>query len=355
MTCMDMRHDIWPALLGLAIGDAFGMPFECCRRGAFDIARGADGGYEMPAFRPNLPPSCYDRPSPPPNFFEQPMPPGIWTDDTAMTLAELESIARLGRIDPEDMMRNFCRWNDVGAFTATGAAIGQGRRTLAALKRFRAGTPALRCGGVTERDNGDGSLMCMLPFVFADRLMVRDGVTVGQLSAMTHGHEIAMRACALYCEVGRRIRDGLDRADCVRDLPDRASPFERLGDIARLPEAEIRSGGYVVEALEAALWSFVTTDTFEACILRAVRLGGDTDTIAAIAGSLAGMYYGMDGIPVRWIDRLYRLDTLRALCAAFMAALRGERDSATEMLEQWRKECFGSVGGDGTPLAMASN
>lgn len=238
-----------------------------------------------------------------------------------MTLAEMESMARLRRLDPGDIMRNFCRWNDEGAFSATGAAIGQGKRTRRALERFKEGVPALECGGTGERDNSDGSLMRMLPFVFAEQLMIRDGVTIDQLSAMTHAHPIAVRACRLYCEIARRIARGAEKGECVLGLSEQEPPFERLAGIALLPEGDVRSSVYVVDALEAALWSFMTTDSYESCVLRAVSLGGDTDTIAAIAGGLAGMYYGEDAIPARWRRCLFRLDAIEALCERFSESL----------------------------------
>ena len=300
------------------------MPYECCVRGAYDIyaeTLGPDGRHDIPGFRPDLPVSYYGGHTLSWSFFEQPMSLGIWTDDTAMVLAEMESIARLGRVDPEDIMRNFVRWNDEGAFTATGKAIGQGRRTLNALDRFKAGTPALQCGGTTERDNGDGSLMRMLPFMFAEGLMDRDGMTVDRMSALTHGHMISMRACRLYIEVGRRIARGMEKAGCVRGLSDQAPPFDRIGNIDCLQKPDVRSSGYVVDALEAALWCFLTTDDYGPCILRCVDLGGDTDTIAAIAGSLAGMYYGENAIPEQWRASIYRLEEIEALCAWFAQAV----------------------------------
>lgn len=97
--------------------------------------------------------------------------------------------------------------------------------------------------------------------------MARGGIAIEQLSSLTHGHAIATRACRLYCEIGRRIARGTDKPECVRGLSDREVPYERIEGIARLPKDAIRSSGYVVDALEAALWSFMTTDSFEDCIL----------------------------------------------------------------------------------------
>ena len=301
-------------ILGLAVGDAFGMPYECGKRGEFDIydeTRSPGGRYEMRGFQPGMP--AY--------FYKEPTPPGIWTDDTAMTLAEMESVARLGRIDPDDIMKNFCRWHYDGAFSATGTAIGQGRQTIAALARYQEGTQAVLCGGCGERDNGDGSLMRMLPFAFAERLLARDGVSIAALSSLTHAHPISIRACELFVRFARGLLRGKSKEDCAADLAGEAPPYDRLAGLAALPEEAIQSSGYVVYALEAALWSFLTADSYEDCILRAVNLGGDADTIAAIAGGLAGVCYGEDAIPARWLDVLYKQEEIRALCASFWTAL----------------------------------
>ena len=81
-----------------------------------------------------------------------------------------------------------------------------------------------------------------------------------------------------------------------------------------LPEEEIKSSGYVVDTLEAALWCLLNTDTYESCVLKAVNLGGDTDTVAAVAGGLAGLFYGFDAIPQKWLDQIARLDYIKDLC-----------------------------------------
>lgn len=162
---MDIKDRITGSLIGLAVGDALGMPYETGERSSFDVRDDAldssTGEYRMTAYQRGKPVKWYS----------EEMPVGCWTDDTAMTLAEMESIARLGEIDHEDIMRNFCRLHFEGAFSATGTAIGQGKQTINALERFQNGTPTEQCGGASERDNGDGSLMRMLPFVFCEKLM----------------------------------------------------------------------------------------------------------------------------------------------------------------------------------------
>ncbi len=308
------REKLRAGVLGLAVGDAFGMPFECGKRGAFDIYAGSlqpDGSRQMRGYRPGDPAWFYEE--------NGEMAAGIWTDDTAMTLAELESVARLGRVDPDDIMRNFCRWHYEGAFSATGTAIGQGKQTVNALTRYKAGTPAADCGGRGERDNGDGSLMRMLPFAFLPAMLARDGVTVRALSSLTHGHPVSVTACEIYLVLAEALIAGADRALLRPLLEDRAAPYGRLPQVPDLPQEEISSSGYVVSALEASVWCLFTAESFEDCVVRAVQLGGDTDTIAAIAGSLAGLLWGMDAIPAQWKEALFRREEILALCDRFAA------------------------------------
>lgn len=296
------------AVLGLAVGDALGMPYETGKRGTFDIREDTHDG--MRGFRKGMPAWWY----------ESDLPPGTWTDDTAMVLAEMESIARLGRIDLDDLMRSFCRWYDDGAFTPHGQAIGAGRRTVASLERYRSGMEPLRCGGAAPEDNGNGSLMRMLPFVFLPGLMARSGVTVRDVSAITHAHPIAVKACEIYVDFARRLMRGEGKSSAAASLAGHGEPFDRLGSLVTLPEQDILSTGYVVHSLEAALWSFLTTDSYEECVLTAVQLGGDTDTNAAIAGSLAALCYP---VPEKWIAQLQGRESILRACEALAQSLIG--------------------------------
>ena len=308
---MDMNDKLHGGMIGLAVGDALGMPYETGARGSFDIYADVidpiTGSYKMTAYQKGMPAYWYG----------ESMPEGCWTDDTAMTLAEIESIARLGRIDPEDIVQNFCRWNYEGAFSATGIAIGQGKQTIRALERYQNGTPAINCGGATKRDNGDGSLMRMIPFVFCEEMLAELGVTIGNLSSITHAHPISIKACEIYIDFARELlRSNSIAAACevLKNLPE---PYNRLYSIQSLTEKDINRSGYVVHAWEAALWSFLTTNDYSDCVLKAISLGGDTDTIAAITGSLAGLYYGIEAIPKSWREALCSKDIIDSLTDDF--------------------------------------
>ena len=284
------------AVIGFAAGDAFGMAYECGKRGEFEFYGDKMVGYTkgMPAY-----------------WYGNDIPAGTWTDDTAMIVAELDSVSRLGKIDLDDMMQNFCKWLFEGEFTPYGEELGSGRRTRRALEKFRDGTPARECGGTEESDNSNGALMRILPFAFMDELMEKSGVTVKDIASPTHAHPISVRACEIYVDTVRKLLNGAEKRDILLGFPE---PFDRISKIAELKEDEIKSTPYVLDSLEAAVWCFYHTGSYKDCVIKAVLLGGDTDTIAALAGALAAVYYGADSIPQEWLDTLARKDYIEALC-----------------------------------------
>jgi ADP-ribosylglycohydrolase len=146
------------------------------------------------------------------------------------------------------------------------------------------------CGGKSCMDNGNGSLMRILPLAFA-KCTNRDIVNVASL---THAHPISLDACIIYITVAKNLLNGVPAKEAIyyaanyTGLPE----YNRLKMLETLTRYEIRSSGYVVDTLEAALWCFLNTDTYRECILTAVNMGDDTDTVAAVAGGLAGILYG---------------------------------------------------------------
>ena len=268
------------------------------------------------------------------------LPAGSWTDDSSLTLALQESIRRRERIDPDDIMENFMRWLYDGEFTPYGKSYDIGRGTMQAISRYQRDRKANRCGGREEWNNGNGSLMRILPAClycsekkqrgeFSDREAVEAVHTVGSL---THAHIRSNIACGLYFfmvhavltgsgTLRERLQAGLTDGFAFYDsyLADRENLhyYNRLKDLAAfagLPVDRIKSSGYVVDALEAAVWSLVTTEHFDAALLTAVNLGYDTDTVGAIAGGLAGLYYGYEAIPEDWLSAIPRREWIEELC-----------------------------------------
>lgn len=258
------------AVLGLAIGDALGVPYEFKVRGSFTCTDMVGNG-------------THDQPA------------GTWSDDTSMTLATLDSLKNNdGRIVPDDIRRNFNNWLKHGDYTVDGDVFDAGITTCTALRK---GKPAMG-----EWDNGNGSLMRILPLAFVD--CTDDEIRA--VSAITHGHRISEEACVIYVHVAKRLLAGEDISTIIPTL-NYEKPFERLRYISDLDSSQIKSSGYVVDTLEAALWAVSHKGewekSFRGDILAAVNLGKDTDTVGAVAGGLAGLIYGLDDVR-DWVDRL---------------------------------------------------
>ncbi len=264
------------------------------------------------------------------------LPAGSWTDDSSLTLALLESLKRTDAVDLNDIMENFVQWLDNGEFTPYGYSFDIGGGTMSAVCRYMRQKDPLKCGGNDEWNNGNGSLMRILPaclFAYAKKMNDDEAIqTVHQVSSLTHAHIRANIACGLYYFMVKAILDGegglQDRLQAgltygfayyERTLSghENLRYYDRLRDLkqfAQLPVDKIRSSGYVVDTLEAAVWSLITTDSFEAALLKAVNLGEDTDTVGAVAGGLGGLFYGYQGIPAQWVNALQKKEWIESLC-----------------------------------------
>ena len=314
------QKQIQDGMLGLAVGDALGVPVEFRSRERLKqnpvTGMRAYGTHNQPA--------------------------GSWSDDTTMALCTLESLAK--GVDYDDIMERFYRWVDEGYMTPHGKLFDIGRTTLHALHLYSTGTSALECGGTDIRDKGNGSLMRILPAVFYLRREYGAAcmekpeafALIHNLSRLTHGHPISQIACGLYCDManelmnGKTIAEAIGHASLIKDswygMQEEFSPwlpkfdFVNAGILAALPEKAIRSSGYVVDTLQAALWCLITTDSYSQCVLKAVNLGDDTDTVGAVAGGLAGILYGTESIPKDWLDVLAKKEEIVRLCENFLPA-----------------------------------
>ena len=262
------------AVYGAAIGDAVGVPYEFKMRGKFCCSEMVGWGTHR-------------------------VEKGTWSDDTSMMLAICDSIRQNhGKIDTDDILVKFCQWAADGAYTCDGNTFDIGNTVVRAL--------SLGHGLGGEFDNGNGSLMRTLPLAFCDA----SDDEIAQVSAITHSHRLSIDCCICYVHIARDLNAGMALAEAVaRNVPDNAL-LHRLKNIASLSEADIKSSGYVVDTLEAALWCLAVTDNYRDCILKAVNLGEDTDTTACVAGGLAGIMYGLEGIPAEWVEGLRGKDLL---------------------------------------------
>lgn len=247
-------------MYGLAVGDALGVPYEFRLRDTFRVdGYLAYGTHNQPA--------------------------GTWSDDTALSLASLHSlIANHGEVDVEDMRHRFADWLTAGLYTPDGQVFDCGLATSKALHTGRG------CSG--ENSQGNGSLMRVAPLAFSDA----DDDTIGRVSAITHAHPTCMQACMLQVRLLRRLLDG----EPIRTAISR----EGLGPIWRMPRREIRSDGFVSSTQTAVLWCAANTTDYYECVRLAVELGDDTDTTACVAGAMAGIMTGLEGIPIGLRDGL---------------------------------------------------
>jgi ADP-ribosylglycohydrolase len=182
------------------------------------------------------------------------------------------------------MRERFVHWYREGAYSVDGL-FDIGGTTADALSTGR-GRPG-------ERDNGNGSLMRILPLAFTDAT----DDEIRAVSAITHAHRTSCEACVRMVHVARRLTAG-------------EGPLDVAGELVGIPESEIRSGGFVLDTERAALWCLANTSNYAECVLEAVNLGNDTDTTAAVAGGLAGIVYGMDAIPAACLDALRGRDVI---------------------------------------------
>jgi len=242
------------------------------------------------------------------------------------------------------VMERFVAWLERDRYTPTGRVFDVGGTCRAAIMDFIRDTYIAElgkfavppgdyrvefCGRRDERSNGNGSLMRIHPFVlYADvKNMPFEAwcKLIESASSLTHAHERSRVGCLIYAFVLKALLKGEGKAGVERallcaktrlcDYPE-LSHYERVlsPDFAKTPKELIKSGGYVVDTLEAALWCLLTTDTYRACVLKAVNLGEDTDTVAAVAGGLAGALYGYEAIPAEWLDTLLRREYIERFC-----------------------------------------
>lgn len=290
-----IKGSIW----GLIVGDALGVPVEFTSR----AERRADPVTGMREYGTHH------------------QPKGTWSDDSSMMLATLDSLCS-GTIDCDDIMKKFVSWLFDGEYTPYGKAFDCGGATYSAISRYRRGMVPSACGGRGDRDNGNGALMRILPAVLF--CLESDLSPVRKVSALTHAHPISVAGCELYARMMGAIIRGEELSGIAWPECKGIEKYARLRDLrtfAALPEEEIRSGGFVVNTLEAAMWCLLNTDNYADCVLKAVNLGHDTDTTASVAGSLAGAFYGMDGIPAEWLECIARKEWIAELIGRFEAAV----------------------------------
>jgi len=288
-------------LLGLAVGDALGTTLEFRAPGTFTPISDIVGGGP---FR---------------------LEPGEWTDDTSMALCLAESLIQKNGFDPSDQMQRYLRWYKDGYMSSNGRCFDIGNTTREALMRFeRTGAPF--SGPTRESSAGNGSIMRLaaVPLFFADE-PEQAIVMCGESSRTTHGATVAVDACRYMGALLVGAVQGASKEDLLAEGYSPAPGFwDRdpltpviseisWGSFKRKNPPEIRGTGYAAHSLEAALWAFYKSNTFEDGALLAVNLGDDADTTGAVYGQIAGAYYGYESIPEKWRSKIAKSELILSL------------------------------------------
>jgi len=304
-----MENSVKAGIFGVCIGDALGIPVEFKTRE--DLKR-------SPVTRML-------------EYMSWNQPKGTWSDDSSLTLCLADELAK--GYDLEKIGQSFVKWNQYGHWTAHGKLFDIGGTTRHAIARLIKGESARFSGNIFEEDNGNGSLMRILPLAFylkeeEDTRKVYQ--TVKEVSSITHGHFRSVFSCFIYIIFAIELLKGKDKNEAYRHVqelalefaeiqgfnPDEVQLFDRIlkYDISAYPEDEIRGSGYVLHSLEASLWCLLNSESYAEAVLKAVNLGEDTDTTGAITGGIAGIYYGFENIPEEWVSELVRKDDIEKLC-----------------------------------------
>ncbi|WP_257469140.1 ADP-ribosylglycohydrolase family protein [Bacillus sp. D386] len=303
-----MKEKIYSTIIGGIIGDALGVPVEFKARNAGVTDMIGYGTYNMP--------------------------PGTWSDDTSLTMCLIENL--IAGKDENDLMNRFVSYQDKGYWTPYGEMFDIGIATANAISRYKQGVPAVQCGGKTEYDNGNGALMRIVPLVFTlskEPDFQTRKKEIERIAHVTHGHPRSTLGTIIYVEFLLNMYDQHSPLESLKialntcweqlgsenEYQQEFASYERIFSLSLLEadRDDIRSDGYVVHSLEAALWCFFKSQTYEDAVLEAVNLGNDTDTIAFITGTIAGMYYGMKNIPEKWVNALVSQDKIIDLCDRF--------------------------------------
>ncbi|WP_434753238.1 ADP-ribosylglycohydrolase family protein [Paenibacillus amylolyticus] len=299
------------SLMGLAVGDALGTTVEFSSPGTFEPVTDMVGGgvFGLKA--------------------------GEWTDDTSMALCLAESLVRQPSFDPDDQMRRYTNWYRVGYMSSTGNCFDIGGATRSALERF-ARTGEAYSGSTDPMTAGNGSIMRLAPVAMAYASQPEAAVRYAGLSSRTtHAATESVEACEVLAAVLVAGFHGADKATMLspdtlkRWRTEKGIPFSPaieevvMGSYQRKEPPEIQGSGYVVRSIEAALWAFTKSSSFQEGALLAVNLGDDADTTGAIYGQIAGAYYGRSGIPSHWQDKLAMRDTFDRLNEALWVKAEG--------------------------------
>lgn len=313
--------------VGLAIGDTLGMPLEFKQLGSFEPihALKAGGPFDLPL--------------------------GYWTDDTSMALCLADSILDKQGYDSYDVMGRYANWRDKGYRSSTGVCFDIGNQVSSALSSYRT-NPEVAASEPRTESAGNGCIMRLAPVVIASMAANNGFEATMRLAAVsgreTHYSVLAEEATALFAGLlFNAVKSNSKDQILQLNVPDITNDqlLKVIQNASEKTESQLQPTGFVVDTLEVAVWAFMTTDNFKDGALKAVNLGGDSDTIGAVYGQLAGAYYGLAGIPQDWLDQLYECKEIEQLAIQLSALntfdilkTRFSEDQNTELVKLDDKE-----------------
>lgn len=296
-------------IMGLCVGDALGVPVEFYSRKDLD---------ENPVTDMR-------------SYGSHNQPKGTWSDDTSMTLCLMQSL--LNGLNYYDIAKKFHMWLMEGYMTPYGRTFDNGIATFKALLNFEKGIEPLKCGGTSEDDNGNGSLMRILPMAFYLKNMDENKFNIiKNVSSITHAHPRSFIACCIYVETAIQLINGLsldsafeqakektynffkDNENCYEEIKMYKNILLDSKGYKNKKRENIKSSGYVVDTLDSCMWCLFCSDSYKTAVLNAVNLGDDTDTVGAVTGGLAGIIYGYEAIPKQWLNVIAKKEEIETLC-----------------------------------------
>lgn len=314
-----MKNKIKQAFLGLAIGDALGVPVEFQTREQMIYRPITD----MIGYR------CWNQ------------PPGTWSDDSSLTFCTAESL--LDGYDAESIANYFIRWYKEGFWGAHHQLFDIGNTTRYGLSRIIRNGFQKFSGDSDEDSNGNGSLMRILPMAFyltkIEDIDTRYHI-IKEVSSITHAHFRSVLSCFIYVDFAIHLINGYTPQDAYNLMQETVNDFIKKMEfnqkevelfdrvlkmnIATVDVDFIHSSGYVLSTLEASLWCLLNSTTYVEATLKAVNLGGDTDTTGTVTGGIAAIAYGIDDVPDRWLTTLARKEDIISLANQLEAKLNSE-------------------------------
>lgn len=308
-------YHVKDGLIGLAVGNAMGVPTETTSREEL---------LEKPVIK--MMPRIRDG-----------IPKGAWNDSTSLTIATIDAMIHKG-IDYNEIAESFVKWFTANQFCSLKESFDVGETTLKALVSFTQHLEsAENCGLSGIQDNGNGSLIRMLPLAYyfvASKATERDILEITRnVSSITHAHEISVCGCYIYVRYMMYLLRGNNKFSAltkVRGLDysifskETVDCYHRIlkEDITELTIDDIHSTAYIVDSLETALWSFLQSSNYKECVIATTNIGESTSSIGAIAGALAGIFYGFSNIPKNYLEDLKKKEYLESICDKFEDYLR---------------------------------